>query len=97
MEGKDAALQQVPGDPRVDKCFAVCIMPAGEGKDTRGLLDKKRSPAVIARLRNLIQVNWSYSAIVGMDSDYKVIVRQTTITSVSIPISIPLPSFSIET
>ena len=44
MEGKDAALQQVPGDPRVDKCFAVCIMPAGEGKDTRGLLDKKKKP-----------------------------------------------------
>jgi|6_EtaG_2_1085325.scaffolds.fasta_scaffold02601_2 hypothetical protein len=97
MEGKDAALQQVPGDPRVDKCFDLCIMPLGKGKIRGGCWIKKRSPAFIARLRNLIQVNWSYSAIVGMDSDYKVIVRQTTIASVSIPISIPLPSFSIET
>ena len=49
MEGKDAALQQVPGDPRVDKCFAVCIMPAGEGKDTRGLLDKKKEASLLLR------------------------------------------------
>jgi len=44
MEGKDAALQQVPGDPRVDKCFDLCIMPLGKGKIRGGCWIKKKKP-----------------------------------------------------
>ena len=49
MEGKDAALQQVPGDPRVDKCFDLCIMPLGKGKIRGGCWIKKKEAPLLLR------------------------------------------------